>query len=94
MPKGEYEVSVQSFYRNGSVSDAVSAHVNGTEKSCAVLYANDSEEPIMSIYDESVTQYGLSPYTYPDNVTTANEAFNKFGCIQMHCGCHTTPLGR
>lgn len=79
MPKGEYEVSVQSFYRNGSVSDAVSAHVNGTEKSCAVLYANDSEEPIMSIYDESVTQYGLSPYTYPDNVTTANEAFNKFG---------------
>lgn len=79
MPKGEYEVSVQSFYRNGSVSDAVSAHVNGTEKSCAVLYANDSEEPIMSIYDESVTQYGLSPYTYPDNVATANEAFNKFG---------------
>ncbi|NPD91060.1 alpha-L-arabinofuranosidase C-terminal domain-containing protein [Xylanibacter muris] len=79
MPKGEYELGVQSFYRYGSISDAVNAHNNGTERLNAVLYANGAEVPVMSIYDESVTQYTHSPYTYPDNVTVANEAFNDYG---------------
>lgn len=79
MPKGEYELGVQSFYRYGSISDAVAAHNNGTERLGAVFYANEAETPVMSIYDGSVTQYTQTPYTYPDNVTVANEAFNEYG---------------
>lgn len=79
MPKGEYEVTVQSFYRSGSIDEALSSHNDGTESLNAIFYANGQAVPVMSIYDESVTDYSQDPYTYPDNVTAANEAFNYNG---------------
>lgn len=79
MPKGDYEVTVQAFYRQGDIAPAVTAHDDGSEQLLAVLFANDAETPVMSLYDDAVTQYGISPYTFPDNVSQANRAFNGFG---------------
>ncbi|MCI7044967.1 MAG: carbohydrate binding domain-containing protein [Prevotella sp.] len=79
LPKGDYEVGVQSYYRMGDINVALPAHNEGSEVLKAIFYANDAETPIMSIYDESADIYTQSPYTYPDNVTQANEAFNTYG---------------
>lgn len=79
LPKGNYEISVQSFYREGGVEDAMAAHHGRSEQGYAKFYANGVEVPVMSLYDDAVTQYTAMPYTYPDNVTVANEAFNTYG---------------
>lgn len=74
MPAGDYELGVQGFFRYGSSSDAYSAHNDGSEELNAFLYANDARLPLMSIFDSD--SYSYSPYTYPNNVATANAAFN------------------
>ncbi len=79
MPVGDYDISVQSYYRYGGNPEAMAAHSDGTEQLLAKLYANDAETPIMSIYSDGTTQYTTSPYTYPNDVTRANEAFNTYG---------------
>ncbi|MGM9733751.1 MAG: alpha-N-arabinofuranosidase 1, partial [Prevotella sp.] len=79
LPKGEYEVGVQSFYRYGSIDNALNAVAGGTEQLNAVFFANGESMPIMSLYDESADRYSVSPYSYPDNVQAANEAFNTYG---------------
>lgn len=79
LPKGDYEVTVQSFYRNGGISTALTAHYAGTEQLYATFYANGEETAVMSLYDDTIADYGVSPYTYPDNVAQANEAFNAKG---------------
>ena len=79
LPAGDYVATVQSCFRNGSINDAVNAHADGRESLDAVFYANDSETAVMSLYDDSITKYTYNPYTYPDNVTQANEAFNTYG---------------
>ena len=79
LPAGDYEIGVQSFFRNGSINTAYSAHQEGTESLDAVFYANEAEAAVMSLYDNSSLRYTFSPYTYPDNVSQANEAFNNYG---------------
>lgn len=80
MPKGVYELSVQSFYRYGSINNATTARNNGSEELLCTLYANGAGTTVMSLYDETAGKvYGYSPYTFPDNVTQANEAFNSNG---------------
>lgn len=79
LPKGEYELGVQSFFRMSDINTALAAHNAGTEQLNAILYANDNEKPVMSLYDDTITQYEQNPYSYPDNVTTANTAFNTHG---------------
>jgi hypothetical protein len=78
LPAGDYEVGVQSFFRNGG-KEAYAAHADGSESLDAVFYANEAETPVMSLYDNSISRYTFSPYTYPDNVSQANEAFNTYG---------------
>lgn len=78
MPAGQYTLSCQGFYRYGSVSNATSAYNNGSEQRYAMLYINGKTSPLLSIFSDQ-TNYTISPYTYPDNVTTANEAFNAKG---------------
>lgn len=78
LPNGKYKLTVQSFYRNGNIIPATSAHLNGSEELNAVFYANSAEMPIMSIYDESADIYTMNPYSYPDNVAEANRAFNEY----------------
>ncbi len=79
LPKGEYELGVQSFFRMSDINTALAAHNAGTEQLNAILYANDNEKPVMSLYDDTITLYEQSPYSYPDNVTAANTAFNTYG---------------
>jgi alpha-L-arabinofuranosidase len=79
LPKGDYEVGVQSFFRMASINTALEAHNSGTEQLNAIFYANENETPVMSLYDASITKYTQSPYNYPDNVTEANAAYNSYG---------------
>lgn len=79
LPAGDYEIGVQSFFRNGNKEVAYGAHADGSESLDAVFYANDVEEPVKSLYNDSSSRYTFSPYTYPDNVSQANEAFNTYG---------------
>lgn len=79
LPKGDYELGAQAFFRMASIADALEAHNGGVEQLNATLYANSNEMAVMSLYDDAVTQYTQSPYTYPDNVSQANEAFNTYG---------------
>ena len=78
MPAGKYTLSCQGFYRYGSVNNATNAYTNGSEQRYAMLYINDQTSPLLSIFSDR-TNYTISPYTYPDGVTTANEAFNTKG---------------
>lgn len=82
MPAGLYRLSWQGFYRNGNIANGYLRHTFGTEGTVEV-YANSqftiqesqlASEPLLSIYDASVP-YTYEPYTYPDNVSTANNAF-------------------
>ena len=79
LPAGKYELSVQSYYRNGNNGPALSSHKNGTERLNAIFFANEAEVPVMSLYDESATIYTDNPYNYPNNVGEANQAFNIHG---------------
>lgn len=79
LPAGDYEIDVQSFFRYGNKEVAYATHADGSESLDAVFYANDVEESVMSLYNDSSSRYTFSPYTYPDNVSQANEAFNTYG---------------
>lgn len=78
MPAGDYRLTAQGFYRYGSISVAHTAHEGGTERLLAHLYLNDSESSFLSLYDDSAP-YAYSPYSYPDDMTSANAAFNANG---------------
>ena len=73
MPAGCYRLSWQGFYRNGNIANAYLRHTLGTEGT-AEVYANSQSVNLLSIFDDSAP-YTYEPYTYPDNVTTANNAF-------------------
>jgi hypothetical protein len=74
LPNGEYEVGVQAFYRNGPI-DAYLKYLGDVEQLNSILYANSDEVPVVSLFSES--SYTVSPYTFPDNVGQAHEAFNE-----------------
>ena len=74
MPAGYYVLSCSGFYRYGG-REGYAEHVAGTEKILANLYINDAETPFTSLFDDA-TPYTNSPYTFPDNVSQANSAFN------------------
>ncbi|MCD8318805.1 MAG: carbohydrate binding domain-containing protein [Paraprevotella sp.] len=78
MPAGTYRLQCQGFYRFGDYVEAYPAHQNGSEQLLAMLYLNDESAPFMSLFDGSAP-YTFSPYTYPDNVQTADSAFNRDG---------------
>lgn len=78
MPAGKYTLTCQGFYRYGTIDNATSAYTNGTEQLHAELYMNDVSAPFVSIFSDT-ENYTLSPYTYPDNVGQANDAFNVIG---------------
>jgi hypothetical protein len=75
MPAGLYRLSWQGFYRNGNIANAYLRHTSDTED-FAEVYANEEATNMLSIFDASVP-YTYEPYTYPDNVTTANNAFQE-----------------
>lgn len=88
MPAGEYRFTINGFYRYGSKDNAWVAHNNGTEGLNAQLYILTGDEtqqaPFMSIFDSSAPFTYSPDYTYPDNVTQANIAFNMKGAYQCN----------
>ena len=86
MPAGSYRFTINGFYRYGSIQNAWNAHANGTEQLNAQLYIEADGEmiqtPFMSLFDESAPFTYSPDYTYPDNVTGANQAFNIKGAYQ------------
>ena len=78
MPAGTYRLRAQGFYRYGDKAEAYNAHRDGSEQLLAGLYLNNSRQMFMSLFDGSAP-YTYNPYTYPDDVWTANDAFNRDG---------------
>lgn len=80
MPAGEYKLCVDGFYRYGSIEHAYTNRTNGTEKLNARLFITTDRTTtytqFMSLYDESAPFTYEPDYTYPDNMTGANLAFN------------------
>lgn len=80
MPAGEYKLCVDGFYRYGSIEHAYTNRTNGTEKLNARLFITTDRTTtytqFMSLYDESAPFAYEPEYTYPDNMTGANLAFN------------------
>ena len=87
LPKGEYRFTIDGFYRYGSIENAWVAHNNGTEGLNAQLYiqadGETQQNPFLSIFEDTAP-FTYSPYTYPDNVTGANVAFNVKGAYQRN----------
>ena len=50
LPKGQYRLSVQAYYRAGSNSDTYQKHKNGTEDITAWLYAGNNRQKLVSVY--------------------------------------------
>lgn len=75
MPAGTYRFECQGFYRYGDYGEAYPMHINGTERILSSIYLNDCAEPFLSLFDDN-TPYTYSPYTYPNDVWSANSAFN------------------
>lgn len=75
MPAGHYRLSWQGFYRNGNITNAYLRHQTGSEGT-AEIYANENAVNMLSLFDASVP-YTYDPYTYPNNVTSANSAFQE-----------------
>jgi hypothetical protein len=82
MPAGQYRLEWQGFYRNGNIQNAYLRHMQEAETDVEVYAAtiegiqiqDCAATPMLSLYDSSVP-YTYEPYSYPDNVTTANQAF-------------------
>ncbi len=68
LPKGTYRLSVQGFYRTTDNGTAYNAHQNGQENITATLYAGQTSQKLMSLYDASI-DYNANGRCYtPDNV--------------------------
>lgn len=75
---GKYVVKVQGFYRAAG-NDSGAAYANGTEKISAVIYANDDEAPMQSLYSHTASEMGVTVDVLNDYVNmrqSANMAFN------------------
>ncbi len=57
LPRGKYRLSVQGYYRPTNNSDGIASYKNGTEELTAMLFADDAEVPMVSIYSEVSDSY-------------------------------------
>ena len=65
LPAGIYELSVQAFYRSGSITDAVTKNSNGSDVLRPFVYVKQGEQligqqPLFSIMDTNVTSYNIT----------------------------------
>ncbi|MBQ7683955.1 MAG: hypothetical protein IJT48_05655, partial [Bacteroidaceae bacterium] len=56
LPNGTYGMTVQGYYRDGSTSGVYSKHESGEEVIRGFYFANDVQQPLMSICDNGVTE--------------------------------------
>ncbi|MBQ8467549.1 MAG: FIVAR domain-containing protein [Prevotella sp.] len=77
LPDGIYRFTVSGYYRDGKTTDIGAKHKNGTEELRAIVYANDQEQPLMSVVAPERTASGqgcnvnTSGYFVPDNIGDA-----------------------
>lgn len=77
LPAGEYSLTASAFYRAGAVADAYNAYNENSDViKNAELYMNDNAVPLANLFSETEA-FTYDPYTYPDNITAAGNAFNK-----------------
>ena len=82
MPSGKYRLSVQGFYRMGSMEGVTVARANGTEVLHAQFFANDVSVPVMSILDEAGKLEGVGNSGYgdyglaPNSMSEASQFFS------------------
>ena len=83
LANGTYAVSVQGFYREGGYAAAAPKHVAGTESLNAIFYANDVEQPLMSIFEEAGKASGGGTKTadgingaFPNDMSAASYFFS------------------
>ena len=75
LPEGIYTLTVNAFYRAGAIAAAYQAWQNADPTTeYAQLYLGESSTPLVNLF--SSEQYTYDPYTYPDNLTAASNAFN------------------
>ena len=79
LPKGMYVVRVQAFYRTGG-NDSGAAYQDGSENITAELYANESSVPLLSMYQHTASEMGVTNdqvlNDYVNMRVAVNEAFN------------------
>lgn len=79
---GTYRITLNGFYRNGNTAGAASKRSAGTEALNALFYANDTEVPLVSIFEDAQTTSGdafkaSSTYGYvPNDMASAAHAFD------------------
>ncbi len=76
---GLYQLGVQAFYRDGLPATAATKHNSGTESLNAILYANEAETPLVSIFTDAGNNYKIGISTaagyVPDNMEQAASYF-------------------
>ncbi|MBQ7472396.1 MAG: carbohydrate binding domain-containing protein [Prevotella sp.] len=78
MPAGQYEYTVQAFYRDGAKATAYANYGTSSQQQNAEMYVEGVfSKPVVSLYSEP--DYTGDPYTFPDNMAQAEEAFNRYG---------------
>ena len=75
LPAGSYQLSANAFYRAGAIEPAYSAwQQHDASIDNAQLYLGDASTPLQNLY--SSQDYTYSPYSYPDNLSSASKALN------------------
>ena len=87
VPNGKYRLSVQAYYRTTDNGYAYNSYTNGTEELTALLYANDNQKPIASIYSEYLTEdigscwgtraNGWNYYYFPNGMVSGAYCFEQ-----------------
>lgn len=85
VPNGKYRLSVQAYYRTTDNGYAYNSYTNGSEELTALLYANDSQVPVVSIYSERLsenyanacwsTRSGRETYYFPNGMVSGAYCF-------------------
>ena len=77
MPAGQYEYSVQGFYRDGAIGTAWPNYGTSAQQQNAEMYVGGgASKPLVSLYSE--TDYTGDPYTFPNDMAGADVAFNRY----------------
>ena len=85
LPNGTYRIGVQSFYRVSTFATSYSLWRLGAESLNAILYANDTEQPIVSVFEWSRSSssdgswVSYSGKYYPNDRQATNIAFEESG---------------
>ena len=75
LPAGSHQLSANAFYRAGAIEHAYSAwQQHDASIDNAQLYLGDASTPLQNLY--SSQDYTYSPYSYPDNLSSASKALN------------------